>query len=116
MRIKVYQIDEKKDLNQTKFLWYEYAMRKAGRIDPAIYRLAFAGNVGRETLDGVFDLFNTRILPKDFHGHSLSVSDIVEVCDRTDGMPEPGFYFCDSVGWRKLVDFDPTKATPLQAG
>ncbi len=116
MQIKVYQIDKKRDSNRVKFLWYEFTQVRAGRIDPSIYNVVFSGDVKCNTLNGVFDLLNMPDLLEDYHGHSLSVSDIVEVCDRTDGMPEPGFYFCDSVGWRKLVDFDPTKATPLQAG
>jgi hypothetical protein len=33
--------------------------------------------------------------PKDFRGHSLSVSDIVQMEDE--------FYYCDSFGWKKIA-------------
>lgn len=42
------------------------------------------------TLDYLFEKFNLAH-PKDFHGHSLSISDIVEL----DGV----WYYCDSTGW-----------------
>ena len=42
----------------------------------------------------LFELFNLNH-PKDFHGHSLSVSDIVEL----NGVN----YYCDAMGWVKLA-------------
>jgi len=115
MRVRIYQIDEKRDSNRVKFLWYEFTQVRAGRIDPSIYNVVFSGDVECDTLNGVFDLFNMPELPEDYRGHSLSVSDVIEVCERTEGPLEPGFYFCDTVGWRRLVDFDSTKTAPLQA-
>lgn len=44
-------------------------------------------------LDDLFEIFNTN-RPSDFHGHSMSVSDVVEV----DGV----FWYCDDIGWKKL--------------
>lgn len=45
------------------------------------------------TLDNIFTEFNfTR--PNDFKGHSLSLSDIVEL----DGK----YYYCDSYGWEEV--------------
>ena len=41
-------------------------------------------------LDDLFRQFNLNH-PEDFHGHSLSVSDVVEL----DGV----WYYCDSIGW-----------------
>lgn len=43
---------------------------------------------------------------KDFRGHSLSVSDIVEVGEGSS--VAKGFYFCDSLGFKK-VKFDASK-------
>ena len=44
-------------------------------------------------LEELFKIFNIKI-PEDFKGHSLSVSDIVEI----DGKN----YYCDFVGWEEL--------------
>ena len=38
--------------------------------------------------------------PNDYNGHSLSVSDVVQVIELSN--VEAGFYYCDSFGWRKL--------------
>ena len=44
-------------------------------------------------LDDLFEEFNIRH-PKDFRGHSLSMSDIVKIND--------DYYYCDSYEWKKL--------------
>lgn len=48
-------------------------------------------------LEKLYEKFNLRI-PEDFRGHSLSVSDVVEL--NLDG--ERIFYFVDSIGFQKL--------------
>lgn len=54
------------------------------------------------SLDWLFMLFNRgyepetgMATPKDFFGHSMSVSDIVET-------PDGKLWFCDSIGWREV--------------
>ena len=57
---------------------------------------AYAASVSRpDVLDHLFYIFNME-RPEDFKGHSLSVSDIVEI----DGVN----YYCDAMGWVKLED------------
>lgn len=46
-----------------------------------------------ELLEKIFFIFNMEH-PKDFRGHSLSTSDVVEI----EGVK----YYCDSFGWKKL--------------
>jgi hypothetical protein len=60
----------------------------------------------------VYKLFNLSH-PADYHGRSLSVSDIVEVCSSEN--VTPGFYFCDSFGFQE-VQFDPSKAQEAVRG
>lgn len=52
----------------------------------------FEGNK-MSILDQLFTTFNLNH-PKDFRGHSLSVSDIVKLNDE--------YFFCDDFGWKKL--------------
>lgn len=47
-----------------------------------------------DLLDYLFEKFNVDH-PKDFEGHSMSVSDIVKICD----INEIRYYYCDSFGW-----------------
>ena len=113
MRIKVFQVNDDLDHHQTKFLSYDSTLREAGRVDPSIYRTVFDGDVDCENLEEVFNLLNTS-LPPAYQGHGLSVSDVVEVCNDQTGNTDPGFYFCDSIGFRNLAEFDSAKTEPLR--
>ena len=113
MRIRVYQVDGEKDRLGLKFRDYNTALKKAGRIDPSIYRTVYDGQADCRGLEDVFMMLN-RDPPLSFRGHSMSVSDVAEVVEMRDGEEEPGFYYCDSVGFRRLDGFDPAECEPLR--
>ena len=79
MRINIYQIDSDKDTNRVKFEGYEETL-KYGGITPAIYKCVFHGDVDGD-LEAVYCTFNHPDHPGTFQGHSLSLSDIIEVVD-----------------------------------
>ena len=79
MRINIYQIDSDKDTNRVKFEGYEETL-KYGGINPAIYKCVFHGDVDGD-LEAVYCAFNHPDHPGTFQGHSLSLSDIIEVVD-----------------------------------
>lgn len=112
MRIKVYQINGELDTQRLKFFGYKTALKDAGGIDPGIYRTVFDGDVDCSDLEEIFKLLNTEC-PVTYQGHSLSVSDVVEVCNSQEGNTDPGFYFCDTIGFRNLAEFDSAKTEPL---
>ena len=60
----------------------------------------------------MFDLFQSG-KPDNFRGHSLSVSDVVEVEDAAS--ITPGFYFCDSFGFKE-IPFQPELAADAVRG
>ena len=107
MKIKIYQIDRDKDNGSLSFLNYENTVKRTGgRIRSEIYRKVFDGEVECSGLEDVYAMFNeTR--PESFTGHSLSVSDVVEI--ESSDIVEKGFYFCDSFGFKK-IDFEPSLA------
>lgn len=80
MQIKIYQIDHDKDEKSVKFMPLEYAVKHGG-IDPSVYKTAFYGDAEAKNLEDIFRIFNTDEIPGTHQGHSLSVSDIVEVLD-----------------------------------
>ena len=112
MRIKVYQVNGELDRHRTKFRDYDSVLKEAGRVDPSVYKTVFDGDVDCKNLEEVFNLLNTNHPPA-YQGHSLSVSDVVKVCDSQEGNTEPGFYFCDTIGYRSLAEFDDAKSEPL---
>lgn len=101
MEIKIYQINMDRDTKRIAFESLERLEMFQGsrEIDSAIYDKVFQGEVNCAGLEDVFKKFNLEFVPE-FAGHSLSVSDIVEVV--SGGKPEKGFYFCDSVGFEKV--------------
>lgn len=115
MEIKIYQINSERDKNRVAYLGYDLLPEYQGttEIDSSIYDCVYTGLEAWDGLEGIYRSFNIGQYPVEFKGHSLSVSDIVEVVQdkRSDkeSRIEPGFYYCDSVGWRK-VNFDPDKA------
>lgn len=168
MRINIYQIDGEKDTNSVKFCGYDETMIHGGII-PQSYKCVFHGYVNAKTADDIYNIFNgfrdSNI--GTYQGHSLSVSDIVEIVDdipeifgKIDflyagedhvgkigetvyftnpekyyaeiqasndcGRPmqaeivaaqhlklaEPGFYFCDSIGW-KNIKFDKSQSAEM---
>jgi len=64
------------------------------------YKSVYSGDINTknftdiiEVLEEIFKIFNLNH-PEDFHGHSLSVSDIVKIDNK--------YYFCDSFGWKEV--------------
>lgn len=106
MFIRIYQIDSDRDLDRVKFLSYEDFRAKYPRrmgVPAILYNCVFEGDVEivvphNRVLESIYVTFNTDP-PKSHVGHSLSVSDIVE-------LPE-GLFYCDNVGWQKVHWSDP---------
>ena len=107
MKIKIYQINMDRDNGSYSFTNYENTIRRTGGgIRSSIYDCVFDGEVACKGLEEVYEKFNIDS-PPGFKGHSLSVSDIVEIAE-SDSV-EKGYYFCDSIGFKK-IDFEPENA------
>lgn len=114
LKINIYQINTDRDPKQLKFLCLDTARRilHSAEPDSAAYDKVYSGDVKCRNLEDVFTLFNSR-RPEGFRGHSLSVSDVVEVEDAA-GIT-PGFYFCDSFGFKE-IPFQPELAADAVRG
>ncbi len=106
MKIRIYQISEKRDTQRIKFENYEEMQQCQGTTDinAAIYDQKFMGDVDCADLEDIYQLFNTEG-HRLHRGHSLSVSDIIEVIDGQ----KSEFYYCDSFGFKK-IPFHPEQA------
>lgn len=105
MKIKVFQINPELDENHTLFRGYDSAMAIAEKIDPSIYKTVFEGYIKAQDLEDVFAILNFS-QPVGYNGHSMSVSDIVQINDGD-------CYFCDTFGFKKLAGFDTSQAEPI---
>lgn len=112
MDIKIYQINLSRDDDRIAFLGHSQLERfqESAEVNSGIYDKVFEGAVEADTLEGVYQMFNCDC-PDGFRGHSLSVSDVVEIV----GDKDAGFYFCDSIGFQR-VEFDPDQAQELDTG
>ena len=104
MFIKIFQIREKDELN-IKFMMFDYIFDLLGRIPSEEYKCVYIGYMNAHDPEEIFQRLNVGQKPMMYQGHSLSVSDIIEI---HKNIPEdkPQFLFCDPVGFRELSDFD----------
>lgn len=109
MEINIYQVNSDRDKNRVLFMDLQHLEKYQGDadVDCEIYDKVFSGKVDCKTLEDVYVLFNTKLV-ENHHGHSLSVSDIVEVVDDSD--VDEGFYFCNNFGFTR-VGFSPELTT-----
>lgn len=112
MNIRIYQINMGRDEKRVAFMGLDTLKQLQGteEINSSIYDCVFSGEVNCDGLEDVFQKFNVDH-PDGYSGRSLSVSDVVEITESND--LEPGFYYCDSVGF-KTVEFDIEKAEPYK--
>ena len=99
-----YHILQLKDIKNVEYAFMEYDYAKDHNFDLQDYEVVYEGEIEpkdgiiyHELLETIFCDFNCGVHP-DFHGHSLSVSDIVQF---TDGK-ESRFYYCNPLDWVKL--------------
>lgn len=102
MKYKIYQLPVE---HQIKFMSLSFAMDHGG-VHKADYSEVYSDQIEgvevknldersvQEILEKIYTAFNTSH-PVDFTGHSLSMSDLVEIDD-------VGIYYCDTYGWKKI--------------
>lgn len=78
MRLRIYQMNLDRDDQMLKFRSYDDFLKKGG-VNPAQYDCVFFGDLDAKNLDDVFTILNRDKKPGIFQGHSLSVSDVVEI-------------------------------------
>lgn len=101
MKIRIFQINSEKDMKNVEFMDHDFTMSKGG-VDPSIYQQVYGGVAYAKNLEELFMQCNTDKPPLGFCGHTLSVSDVVEIWEGKNS----GFYFVDSIGFKRLEDFD----------
>ncbi len=93
MRMRLYQIDPKRDDLRVKFR----SFKEINEVDPRIYKKVFDAEIDVKHLEGAFSLFNTVEPHPLYFGHAMSVSDVA--------VTEQGAFYCDTAGF-KPIRFD----------
>ena len=100
-RYAIYQLKDGEELSDYRFTNSEYMQAHGMYADRENYNQVYRGRMQEsETLEDIFAKFNVN-RPEDFHGHSLSVSDII--CVKQNGKITA--HFVDSAGFKEVPDF-----------
>lgn len=101
MKYEIYQLDlTKEDIQKSGKIYHswDWLIKKGNGFNFKEYDQVYDGNVENddpyEILKYLFTEFNIHH-PLGFHGHSLSVSDVVILDDK--------MYYCDPLGWKEIV-------------
>lgn len=111
MYIKLYQINMSRDTARMCFESMELITAYGETVRPEIYDEVFKGEVDCKNLEELYCKFNADDRPGRDQFRSLSVSDVIAVCDQDTGKEQ--YFFCDSIGFKE-IPFDASKAKPLQ--
>ena len=103
MKYEIYQLDMKLESvkNSHKlFERWDWLQKYDGGFNFKEYKLVYEGETNLDEkldnitiLENLFYRFNMNH-PENFHGHSLSVSDVVILDEK--------MYYCDSCGWKQI--------------
>ena len=97
----IYQIKGGDETRDFRFEPYDRLQAAGNVVDRANYELVYSAPLAPETsLEDIYTRFNIDH-PKDFKGHSLSVSDVVVL--HQDG--QDAAHYVDSVGFREVPEF-----------
>ena len=80
-----------------RFIGYEDFVRKFGEPNIDNYTQVFDGDLGTTDLEEIYLMCQDN-RPVGYRGHSLSLSDVVELYDKNGSK----FYYCDRVGFRPI--------------
>lgn len=101
----IYQMKQNPEFLMYEFRSYEDLQAEGLKVEPTHYDRVYTGPLHdektlEETLEDLYAEFNM-VIPEDFQGHSMSVSDVVVL--HQNG--EDTAYYCDMVGFREVPEF-----------
>jgi len=104
---RVWQLKPDVDV-MMKFISYEEMTKRFGELAPDHYRLVYDGQIETNDLEAIWTKFNTRH-PPGYIGHSLSMSDVIELYDHTGSE----FHYVDRFGFQQIAFEGPEQAQEM---
>ena len=105
----IYQLKRGDETRDFRFEPYDRLQATGHTVDPANYDLIYTAPLTPDmTLESIWEKFNIDH-PKDFKGHSLSVSDVVVL--HQDG--QDAAHYVDSIGYQQVPEFLQPQQTEL---
>lgn len=97
-RIRIYQLKQDSPLLMRFISLAERAKRGFEKPQQTEYVLVYEGEVDTFSLEDVWEKFGRRV-PRDFEGHALSISDVVEFSDEKASR----FFYVEPKGFTEIV-------------
>nr|WP_318685903.1 YodL domain-containing protein [uncultured Acetatifactor sp.] len=97
-RIRIYQLKQDSPLLMRFVSLAEREKRGFGQPQQKEYALVYEGEVDTFSLEDVWEKFGRRV-PKDFEGHALSISDVVEFSEEEASR----FFYVEPKGFAEIV-------------
>ncbi len=97
-KVRVHQL-KPQAAPEKKFICYALLCQQFGGIYPEDYQVIYDGQLDTDDLNRLYELFNAEKLPDGYAGHRLSVSDVVELYDRSGSE----YWYLDEEGFVPVV-------------
>ncbi|MGL4791606.1 MAG: YodL domain-containing protein [Anaerotignaceae bacterium] len=95
--IRIWQLKANSDISM-RFISFEDFVKQFGQPEKHLYEVVFDGNLKTNNLDNIYDICNFNH-PQNYQGHSLSMSDVVELYDQEGST----FYYVDRFGFKEVM-------------
>lgn len=95
---RIHQLKPEVDV-MMKFIGYDELLDRFGKPNPENYQVVYDGQLETNNLDAIYEKFNINH-PPGYQGHSLSMSDVIELYDDSGST----FHYVDRFGFKE-IDF-----------
>ena len=95
-KCRIHQLKPDADV-MMKFIGYDELTERFGEPDPENYEVVYDGEVSTNDLEALYEKFNIDH-PPGYKGHSLSISDVVELYDVSGST----FHYVDRFGFKEI--------------
>lgn len=99
--VRIWQLNADSDFSK-RFISFDEFKEKFGEPGKDSYNAIFDGSLPTNNLDEIYEICNLNH-PKDYRGHSLSMSDVVELYDDNGS----SFHYVDRFGFKE-ISFEPS--------
>jgi hypothetical protein len=105
---RVWQLKPESDIRM-RFISLEDFCKSFGEPQISDYKTVYDGEVETNDLEALYTKFNTAH-PPGYVGHSLSMSDVLELYDENGS----SFYYCDRFGFQEIHFKSPVQTQTMQ--
>ncbi len=108
--VRIWQLKTDSDL-ELRFRGYDEVLNVSGEPSKNNYDVVFDGELETNDLESIYTKFNIDH-PSDFKGHSLSISDVVELYDESSSE----FHYVDQFGFKAMEFADQSHEQGMTLG